>query len=164
METVKSGLGFYAYAKTYGIIFIGVLLVISAIAFLFKVINGNYKKSPSSKVGYYTVADLNECTDYEVANNLCKLQLVYSDGSNIYKNDTDPKTKVGETTVFYEQKNPKSYMITPNPYIFPGGFSCFACIILTVAFVRLMIMRSSKDAAAVIGGLDVASSVMNRLK
>jgi hypothetical protein len=145
-------------------IFVGVILLVSAIAFLFRVVNGNYQKSPNSSVGYYTVKDLIECTDYEIKSNLCKLQLVYTDGTNIYKNDTDPKTHVGPTTVFYEERNPRSYMVTPSPYVFPGIFSCIACLTITVALVRLMIMRSTKDGAAIIGGLDVASSVIRNIK
>jgi hypothetical protein len=162
METLKGGLSLYAYFNTYIMIFIGIIILISAIAFLYKVITGNYQKSPSSKVGYYAITTLNECSQYEINNNLCKLQLEYSDGTNIYKDNIDPKTTVGNTTVFYEQKNPKSYMVTTSPYIFPGGFSFFACVTLIIGFARLMLIRSNKNAAAIIGGLDVVSSITSR--
>jgi hypothetical protein len=164
MDTVKEGLSLYAYLNTYGMIFMGVLILISAIGILFKIITGNYQKSPSSTVDYYTIANLTKCSQYEITNNLCKLQLEYSDGTNIYKYDIDSKTKVGDTTVFYEQKNPKSYMITPSPYIIPGVFSCIACLTLFYAIGRLIIMRSSSNAAAIIGGIDVASNIMRKIR
>jgi hypothetical protein len=163
MNTVKEGLGFYALIKTYGIIFLGILFLLSALAFLFKVVNGNYKKSPNSKISYYTIVNSTECTNYEIQNNLCKLQLVYSDGTTIYKNDTPPESKIGDTTVFYEDKNPKSYMVTPSPYMAPGMFSCIASIILIAGVVRLLIIRSSKDGAALMGGLDMVSSISSRM-
>jgi len=163
METVKSGLAFYAYLRTIGMFIIGFLFFLCAIGFLFQVKNNNYQKAQNSKVGYYNILNSNKCTDDEKNKNLCKLQLEYSDGSNVYKYDTDPKTQVGETTVFYEQKNPKSYMVTPTPYMFPGGLSCFACIIITIAIIRIIIMKSIPDGAAGLGGLDAVSSLADRL-
>jgi hypothetical protein len=164
METVKTGLGMYAYMQTFSMIFVGVLLLAIGIFLLYQVINNNYKKSPSSKVDYYTITNLTECNQDEINNNLCKLQLVYSDGTTIYKNNVDPvKTKVGDTSVFYAEKNPKSYIVTPSPYIFPGGFSCFACIIFITAIIRLIIIRSSKEAAAVVGGMDAVSTTTNMI-
>jgi hypothetical protein len=142
--------------------FLGILFLISAIAFLIKIRTSNYKKSPSSKIGYYTIANLSECSDYEIKNNLCKLQLVYSDGKDIYKNNIKSDSNIGDTTVFYEQKNPKSYMVTPSPYLFPGFFYCIGYIILIYAIIRLIIIKSSKDGAAALGGLDALSSITNR--
>ena len=118
----------------------------------------NYKKSPQSKISYYFINKDYECSPDDISKNLCQLKLQYTDGVTIYKEPVDPKSNVGDTSVFYEQKNPKSYMITSTPYIFPGFFSCIACIILTFALIRLYIIRSSKDGAAIIGGLDVVSN------
>ena len=160
METIKNGLTFYAYIKTFGFIFFGIILLVCAIAFLFYIINNNYQKAKNSKVDYYNITNLNKCNDDEVKKNLCKLQLEYTDGSNVYKYDTEPNRKVGNTSVFYQQENPKSYMVTPSPYIFPGIVSCFACIILTISIIRLIIMRS-KDGAAAVGVFDVASSLFS---
>jgi hypothetical protein len=163
METVKSGLGLYANIKTYGMIFFGVLLLCSAIAFLIKVINANYQKSPKSKIGYYFINEDNECLPNDISNNLCQLKVQYTDGMTVYKEHVDQKSQVGDTTVFYEQKNPKSYMIAPTPYLFPGMFSCFASIILIFAIIRLTIIKSSKDGAALIGTMDIVSDTMSRL-
>ena len=161
METVKSGLEFYALFKTYIGIVIGVLILCSAISLLVNIINSNYQKSPSSKIGYYTKTDSVECSTYEVTNNLCDLKVSYTDGTTNY-NEPIPNstnTQVGATTVFYQKENPKSYMITPSPYIFPGGLSCVACLALTFGIIRLLIIRSSSDAAAIVGGLDAAGDV-----
>ena len=150
METVRDGLGFYAKIKTYGIIFVGVLILISAIGFLYNTIKGNYKRSPSSKISYLT-----NCNEEEIKNNTCKKEIIYTDGTNTYKNNLDDsKLSTGEVTLFYKEHDPHSYQITENLYIFPGFFSCVACGILIFGIARLMIIRSSKNAAAFMGGLD----------
>lgn len=150
MKTVRDGLGFYAKIKTYGIIFLGVLILISAIGFLYNTITGNYKKSPNSKISYST-----ECNDEEITNNKCKKELIYTDGTNVYENNIDdPKRSVGYVTLYYKEHDPKSYQITEHLYALPGFFSCVACGILTFGIARLMIIRSSKNAAAFMGGLD----------
>ena len=164
METVKSGLGLYANIKTYGMIFFGILILCSAIAFLIKVMTTNYKKSPQSKISYYFINKDYECSPDDISKNLCQLKLQYTDGVTIYKEPVDPKSNVGDTSVFYEQKNPKSYMITPSPYLFPGICSCIACMILIFAVIRLTIIKSSKNGAALIGTLDILSDTMSRFR
>lgn len=160
METIKGSLGLYAYIKTYGMIFISVLMIISAIFFFIKIIKGDYVKSPSSKIDFYTIPELNDCPENDKNTPLCKLQLVYTDGDTIYKYDTDKKSKVGNTTVFYEKHNPQSYMQAESPYIFPSMISCVSIIILIFALIRLFIIKSDSGAAAVVGGLDILSSVL----
>ena len=155
METIRDGLGFYAMINTYGMIFIGVVLLISAIAFLYFIITSNYKKSPNSKLSYSP-----DCNADEIKNNKCKIEVTYTDGTTIYKNPvSDPKATVGDVTVFYKEREPKSYTITESPYIPPGLFSFLACVMLTIGIVRLMILRSSKEGAAILGGLDMLGSV-----
>ena len=163
MEFAKKSLGIYAYMQTFGLLFIAIIITIIAIIFLYKTYKSNYIQSPSSKVGYYTTSNLNECNDYEIKNNLCKLQLVYSDGTNIYKNDIPPNTNtfVGNTVVFYEQQNPKSYYRTLNPYIYPGICCCVACIMYIIIIIRLIIMNSNKNGAAILGAIDIASNVVS---
>ena len=151
MTTIKECLGFLAMIKTYGIMFVGVLILISAIGFLYNTISGNYKKSPSSKISY-----LPECTEDEIKNKKCKIEISYTDGTTIYKDpiiDPNPEAKVGNVTVFYKEHNPKSYTITNNPYLLPGMFSCVACVTLSIGLVRLMIL-TSKDGAAIVGMYD----------
>ena len=159
MEFAKKSLGIYAYIQTFGLLFIAIIITIIEIILLYKTYKSNYKKSPSSKVDYYTKSNLNECNDYEIKNNLCKLQLVYSDGTNIYKNDIPSNTVVGNTVVFYEEKNPKSYYRTSNPYIVPGICCCVACILYIIIVIRLIVMKSNKNGAAILGAIDIVNGV-----
>lgn len=158
MDTVKESLEYYAYFNTYIGLFVGTIVLICAITALVTIILSKYKKSSNSNIDYYT-KELTKCTEYEKNNNLCTLQLIYTDETNTYNFNVDPKTTIGNVPVFYQEKNPKSYMITPTPYIFPGICSIIACFILTYNIIRLIIIRSNKGGGAFLGGLDVINKI-----
>lgn len=158
-EMVRDGLAGYAYITTYISIFVGFIILIIATIILYYTYIGHYKKSNKSKISYYNKTTLIECNNEEIAKNLCKLQLEYSSETETYKMYVDPTSNVGETSVYYQEKNPKSYMITPHPYLFSGVCCLFACFILVGSLIKLYILNSNKNVAAVIGIFDVADTM-----
>ena len=153
MKFVEDSLSFYATIKTYGLLLVALIFFICTIVSIYFINKGNYLLSSDSKISYYNINDSTECVEEQIKNNLCKLQLVYTDGTNIYKYDSDPKSKAGKTIVHYQEKNPNSYTIG-NPYI-PSGFLFVIFIfIFIIGIIRLYLL---KNHAATLGAFDAAS-------
>lgn len=113
----------------YVMIFISFIFFICFIITLIDVTNGTYVKSSESRIDYYNKSDSSICDNNEIKN--CKLQLKYTDGTNIYMVDPDYNTTIGNTTVYYLKSNPYKYMEISNLYILPGIYIfCFILFLL----------------------------------
>ena len=124
---------------TYISIFVGFIILIIATIILYYTYISHYKKSNKSKISYYNTSNLNECNNEEIAKNLCKLQLEYSSETETYKMDVEPTSKVGETSVYYQEKNPKSYIITPHPYLFSVQYFCDILLYILLKIIKYII-------------------------
>lgn len=108
----------------YVMIFISFIFFICFIIAIIEITSGTYVKSSESRIDYYNKSDSSICDNNNIKN--CKLQLKYTDGTNIYMVDPDYNSNIGNTTVYYLKSNPKSYMEISNLYFIPGIYIfCF---------------------------------------
>jgi hypothetical protein len=166
METITSGLGFYAKIRASIGIIILVLLFISAIYCVFS----TYDKYDLAKNGQTTYKqNINgtfiDCNKNDITNVNCLFYAEYDDNNNKhYMNmiQTPDKSKVvvGQSPIYYEKNNPDKHVNTPtNPFNIASIASCVICILIIVASIYLYLLLKYKDFATISGGLDAANSV-----
>lgn len=73
---------------------------------------------------------------------------------------TNPRYENGSCTVYYAPNNPNDYSINVNPSFMLGIISIVLCVLVS-AIMWFLFLRSNKDVAGVLGGINAASTVSN---
>jgi hypothetical protein len=166
MDTISSGLGFYAKIRAWGGLIILILIFISAIYCVFS----TYDKYDLAKNGQTTYKqNINgkylDCDKNDINNSNCLFYTEYDDNNNkhhmnIIQAPDKSKVMVGSSPIYYEKNNTSNYVNTPiNPFNMASGISCIICILIIISSIYLYFLIQNKDFAAVSGGLQAASSV-----
>ena len=163
-NTVKSGLSGYAYFSAYLSIIIGVCIMISAIFLAYNIISKNYKKAMNVSVNVLNNLTKSSCSPTDLQNKLCSPYVTYTTDSGNY---TEPEPiinsqQIAPDTLYYEEKNPSKFTTGMNPIYLPSFICCFAIVILIIGIGQIMFFKSNKDAAAVIGGIELTQNLLGR--
>lgn len=72
---------------------------------------------------------------------------------------SSPQYTDGKYTVYYPKDKPEEYNLSYNPFYINIVITIIYLIIVIIGFMYFYFLRSNRDVAGVIGGLDVASDV-----
>jgi len=168
MNSISSGLSTYANLKAYASTAFGFCMMCCAIGLFFNIYNKHYKKASNSNIKYLKNSDQSECTPENITDKLCSLYVSYLDNQNTsYIEPVNPSVKVtpGKTTVYYENNKPSTYTISgATPMMLPGIFCCFSSILILFGIAQIYFFKHNKNAAAVVGGLELTGDLFNRFK
>ena len=68
----------------------------------------------------------------------------------------------GTCTVYYAKTNPTDYSVNSNPLFISEIFTAVLCFIAIIMSLFLLFLSKNKDAAGVLGGVNIASSLISR--
>ena len=158
---VMEGLGTYQLYK----IGFGIVIMIIAIIVLIYFIIINYNKNFISTQDCNikpNAGDKSQTVTYKVNN------VVYTKNiPPITKTTNDVQTTEyanpeGPCTIFYSRDDPNIYNIGSDPTTVFGIIAGILCVILILTIIWYNILRSDKSLAGVMGGIDVASSLVGK--
>jgi len=167
MDTIASGLGFYAKLKAYGSLFLFILFFISALCGIFYLFD-KYELSKNSKITYKNINNNLDCDITDISNTNCSYYIEYTDIDNVNHKIQDTMNKnlqVGPTQIYYDKKNRKSYMnSTINPVLIPSICSCLLCLMILGTSVHIYFLSYSDKYATTIGGLQAMNDTLSVFK
>jgi len=79
--------------------------------------------------------------------------------NNISTTTTRPTYSVGSCTVYYPSNTPESYSVNVNPTSMAEIFTGVTCCLSICMLLWFLFLRSNRDVAGVVGGIDAAETV-----
>ena len=168
MDSIASGLGFYAKIKAYMSLFSFILFFISAICGIFYLFD-KYELSKNSKITYKNINDNNiNCDITDISNTNCSFYIEYDDNTDKRHKIQDTLNKnlhVGPAPIYYDKKNKDSYVNSPiNPVLIPSILSCICCLLVLGNLAHIYFLSYSDTYATTIGGLSVLDDTYSVFK
>lgn len=160
------GLATYQILKTGFMLLIIIIFFGLAVWLVFHNISLNYLSTPI-------------CNITNVDENAKKQKLVYNVNSKEYVKDIEPRSNLdtktnvttysyayptGQCTLYYPSANPDSFSVNSNPTTVSFIMAGILLIITILGVIWFLFLRSNKDFAGVIGGIDVADSLITRIR
>jgi len=158
---VMDGLATYELIKTGFAIFILVILLFISINLIFYNINQNYQSSTICKVASITDGSFMQTLTYTVNNKVYNkiVQPALIVNNNVTtKNYQYPE---GLCTIYYPQNNPDSYSLNVNPTTISQIIAGILLVIVIFASLWFMFLRSNRNVAGVVGGIDASRSILS---
>jgi ATP-dependent Zn protease len=158
---VMDGLATYELIKTGFAIFILVILLFISINLIFYNINQNYQSSTICKVASITDGSFMQTLTYTVNNKVYNkiVQPALIVNNNVTtKNYQYPE---GLCTIYYPQNNPDSYSLNINPTTVSQIIAGILLVIVIFASLWFMFLRSNRNVAGVVGGIDASRSILS---
>ena len=155
------GLATYELIKTGFAIFILVILLFISINLIFYNINQNYQSSTICKVASITDGSFMQTLTYTVNNKVYNkiVQPALIVNNNVTtKNYQYPE---GLCTIYYPQNNPDSYSLNINPTTVSQIIAGILLVIVIFASLWFMFLRSNRNVAGVVGGIDASRSILS---
>ena len=155
------GLATYELIKTGFAIFILVILLFISINLIFYNINQNYQSSTICKVASVTDGSFMQTLTYTVNNKVYNkiVQPALIVNNNVTtKNYQYPE---GLCTIYYPQNNPDSYSLNINPTTVSQIIAGILLVIVIFASLWFMFLRSNRNVAGVVGGIDASRSILS---
>lgn len=75
---------------------------------------------------------------------------------------TTPTHVAGPCTIYYAQANPNDYSVNINPVFMTQVISGVLCLLSMVSIGGLVFLRSNREVAGVLGGVDIFNNLFNR--
>lgn len=155
--SVMSGLASYEIIKTGVILFI---LVVCFCIFLYLTIrdlNKNYISTSMCNIKSNT--DNTQILTYTVDNQTYTKNIPPSTTTQNNQTTIKPTYPEGSCTLYYASKDPNDYNVNSDPTTVMTIISVVILIIVIIIFIWLLFLRSNREVAGVVGGIDVVSSV-----
>ncbi len=173
MDSLTSGLQIYSTIKNSFFLII-LCCVCSCVSYcLFDTMGRNYMLAKNSQITFKHFSDNipTENCSVNAPSPDCKYVNEYYDNNNKHFNSpynfVDPKKLpvVGNTTIYYEDKNPQNHV---NSFIHPthGVLIILAIVIvlLIAASINLYFISTNKTYGAVVGGIEATSDIFSIFK
>lgn len=151
---VMQGLANYEIYKTGFGLFLIICFLICAIGCLIYSLHKNYQKTTGNIVTYINSQTLTYTVDKLYVQNI---PFITTTTNNI--TSTHPAHESGSCVVYYAKNNPQDYAVNSNPVFASEILTCFFCILSILVCMWFVFLRSHKDVAGVVGGLDAVSSI-----
>lgn len=162
-SNVMNGLATYEIFKTAGTLIVLILVLFSCTGWTIYNINLNYlSTSGDIKLG---PDNLTETLIYNIDGIEYRhiIQPVKTTTNNV--TSINPAYTPGPCKVYYPQSNPNQFTISVlSPTTFSKIGVSIVCCLVFFTFIWLMFLRKNKNVAGVIGGVNVAQSVLNPIR
>lgn len=158
---VMDGLGTYALLKTGLTIFVLIILFLISIYLIYHNLQQNYQSSTICSIKSSTDQSFTQTVTY-TADNIVYTNVV-APIVNV-SNNVSTKTYAypeGLCTVYYPKNNPESYSLNANPTTVSQIIAGILFIIVILSSLWFMFLRSNKNVAGVVGGIDAAQSILD---
>ncbi len=154
------GLATYELIKTGASIFILVILLLISIWLIYYNMKLNYQSSTICNVTSNTDGSFTQTLTYTVDNKVYNkiAPPIESVTNNVTKKDY--AYPVGLCTVYYPKENPDAYMININPTTASQIIAGILLVIVILTSLWFMFLRSNRNVAGVIGGIDASRSIL----
>lgn len=153
------GLATYEIIKTGFMLFIIVLLLVGAIGITIYNINKNYISTTNCNVVSSTDGSYTQTVTYTVANQ----KYVKNIPANIVQNNNQQQISFayppGICTLYYASADPNNYSVNANPTFISTIISGVLFLVSLLGFLWFTFLRSNRNVAGVMGGIDVAETV-----
>jgi len=158
---ISDGLAFYAKFKAISSIVITSIFFILSLFYISYIYKLNYINASNSKITYKTSHDGKDCDSDDLK---CRYFVEYSDSNNNkYVKDmiVNPKIKptIGSTSVFYPEKNPERFDLSPiHPAYFSYGISIILIFVIAGSCLNYYFISINKSYATIQGGIDIVNN------
>jgi len=157
---VMDGLGTFQVYKTGFSLFLMILFLCGAIALVVYTVNKNYISTTICNVT--TNTDQSQLVTYTVNNKQYTKNVPPNVSTNNGVTTTNPAHSNGQCTFYYPSAEPDgtSYGVNSNPTTISFIIAGVLFVITIITYIWFMFLRSNKNVAGVVGGLDAADSVI----
>lgn len=158
---IMEGLATYEIWKTGFGLFVLVLCLCCAIGITVYNYNKNYISTTICNVKSSSDGSFTQTVTYTVNN---KEYVKYIPASSTKQNKVTRLSYAypeGNCTLYYASNDPNTYSVNSNPTVISGIISAVLCVIAVVGFIWFLFLRSHRDVAGVVGGIDAARTVLN---
>ena len=159
---VMQGLASFEIFKTGAILFLVFICFCISIFFTISNINKNYTSTTVCNIK--TNSDLSQTITYTVNNKAYTKNVPPSEQTVNNVKSLKPTYTEGSCTLYYSSKNPDDYSINFNPTIISEIFAGILLLVLIGTFIWFSFLRSNRDFAGVVGGIDVANTVTRNFR
>jgi hypothetical protein len=164
-DILITGFTWYAYFRAFSTLFMGVMCLCCTIYLFTNIYSKNYKNT-SGTISFLNTSQ-QPCGSQDYQQGQCSPYVTYKADDN--KNYIEPSNVAlasgqplpPSVNIYYEENNKSSY-ITGNPNIVPGVFCCVATFFIIISIAQLIFFNYNKSGAAVVGGIELADSFVNR--
>jgi len=159
---VMQGLASYQIFKTGGILFLVLILFCVSIYFTISNINKHYTETTICNIK--TNSDKSQIVTYTVNSKTYLKNIPPSEKTINNVKTIEPTYTEGNCKLYYASNNPDDYSINFNPTIASEIFAGIMFVILIVVFIWFSFLRSHREFAGVVGGIDIADNLMHRYR
>ena len=159
--SVMDGLATYEIIKTGFGLFLIVLFLCIAIALIFYNMNKNYLSTTICNIKSIPNSNFQQTLVYSV--NGQKYDYIISGVTTTVNNVTKTRYAYpeGNCSIYYPSANPSDYNVNINPTIVSEIAAGVLFVIAILATLWFLFLRSNKEFAGVMGGIDVARNTIS---